>query len=180
VERLGALRGRDGNRDDLEAEDDHLLRTSSSRRRTTVALRWPHSNEHAAKMSPDFPLRYGIAFVATQAVEMPIYLAGPLKNRPLAAFGASAITHPFAAVVLPALLALAVAQPYYVPGQTVVDASFVLRVALYAVASESFAIGVEALYLKRLGVRRPLVWSLVANLTSATIGAAITVLTGYP
>ncbi len=131
-------------------------------------------------MSPDFPLRYGIAFVATQAVEMPIYLAGPLKNRPLAAFGASAITHPFAAVVLPALLALAVAQPYYVPGQTVVDASFVLRVALYAVASESFAIGVEALYLKRLGVRRPLVWSLVANLTSATIGAAITVLTGYP
>jgi hypothetical protein len=96
------------------------------------------------------------AFLFTQAVEVPIY-AVPLRGRPLAGFGASAITHPVVWFVFPALI-----HDYLT----------------MAVAAEIFAVAVEAAYLRAFGVRRALFWSIVANGASLGLGLALRALTG--
>lgn len=94
------------------------------------------------------------AFLLTQLVEVPIYLLAlrtrPAWQRPLAAFGASALTHP--------LVWLATASAPAAWFWTVVA------------ASELAAVAVEALYLRALGAPRPLLWSLSANAASFGTG----------
>ena len=133
----------------------------------------------------DLALRYAFAFFATQAIEVPIYVRGPLRTMPtrralVVAFGASLLTHPIAALVLPWLVAHIVERPVFVPGHTVLDAAFGIKVLVHGFASEGFAVVGEALYLRRVGVRRPLLWSLAANGASVTVGAILTLTTGFP
>lgn len=109
------------------------------------------------------------AFVLTQLIEMPLYVytlskALNLPIRPfrfslstrliLIAFGASAITHPFVWFIFPRAL---ISQPYW----------------LYFLTAESFAVIVEAWYLKFFGVSRFLAWSLLINGLSAGLGLLI-------
>lgn len=100
------------------------------------------------------------AFFFTQAVEMPIY-ARLARAGWLAAFGASALTHPIVWFVIPSL----------VPG------SYWGMVAV----AESFAVVAEAIYL-RLGfqVKRAFLWSLLANASSASLGMLSRYLLGWP
>ncbi len=133
----------------------------------------------------DLAIRYAFAFLATQAIEVPIYVRGPLRAMPIRralvlAFGASLLTHPMAALGLPWLVAHLVEKPIFVPGHTALDAAFGLRVLVHGLASEGFAVLGEALYLRLLGVRRPLAWSLLANGASVTVGAILTLTTGFP
>lgn len=103
------------------------------------------------------------AFLFTQVVEIPFYIFALRRARPMLrwyealalAFGASAITHPFVWFFF----------PYFAMGR---DPS----VYWYAVvpAAEAFAVGVEALYLRGLGVKRALGWSLLANGASFGFG----------
>ena len=105
------------------------------------------------------------AFAFTQAVEVPLYViafrrsalhaARPrsLATYALLGFAASAITHPFVWFFLPWIGG----TPY---------AQMVLR-------AETFAIVVEGFYLFVLGafdLKRSLLWSLVINATSASVG----------
>jgi hypothetical protein len=93
------------------------------------------------------------AFVATQLIEVPIYWRSmpgrPAWQRLLVGLGASTITHPF---VWLAILNL--------PGR--------YDVKLWA--AEAGAWLVEAAWLRAFGVRRALLWSLVANGVSLGIG----------
>ncbi len=108
------------------------------------------------------------AFWTTQAIEIPIYLlvfhlspAFPKwssQTQPLSfplswfcAFWASALTHPFVWYFFPRVL------PGYFEAVAV---------------SEAFAVLTEALWLAFCGVRRPLLWSFLANLASASFGFA--------
>ena len=99
------------------------------------------------------------AFVFTQVVEVPIYIRA-LGGRPLAAFGASLLTHPVVFFVFPRLW----------PGD------YWSGVA----AAEAFAVGGEALYLSHLGVRRSVWWALLANGLSAGLGLGSRALFGWP
>jgi len=100
------------------------------------------------------------AFLFTQVVEMPIY-ARLARAGWIAAFGASALTHPIVWFVIPAL----------VPGDYWV---------MVAVA-ETFAVVAEALYLHfGFQVRRALLWSLLANASSASLGMMSRYLFGWP
>ena len=86
------------------------------------------------------------AFALTQLIEVPI-LERALRGNVLAAFGASAFTHPivwFACTRSGDLGTLA--------------------------AAELFAWIAEALYLQMFGVKRPFLWSLLANGTSFGVG----------
>ena len=103
----------------------------------------------------------------TQAVEIPIYtyalhLDGPKRrvlDRMLIAFGASAITHPFVWFLFPRLT-----SDYH----------------LMVLEAETFAVVVEAIYLWAFGLRSALLWSLLANMTSAGLGFASRYFLGWP
>lgn len=98
-----------------------------------------------------------VAFVLTQALEMPIYLRVSRSLR--VAFFASAMTHPIVWFVFPVLAA-------WLPWTAVV------------LLAEAFAVVVEAWWLKANGVERALFWSLVTNAFSATCGEVLRELTG--
>ncbi len=107
------------------------------------------------------------AFWMTQAIEVPIYLViltkfpatprwrdghEPMTDWPhklACAFLASAITHPWVWYFFPVII------DDYWP---------------MVAAAETFAVVAEALWFHFCGLRRALLWSLVANGTSATIG----------
>ena len=107
------------------------------------------------------------AFCLTQAIELPVYLAaqrGAERSRARAlavAFAASALTHPVVWYLFPLLPrtwgCVASTRCWY--------QQFVL--------AELFAVLVEAAWLQRRGVRRPLLWSLLANGLSVTVGALL-------
>jgi hypothetical protein len=125
-----------------------------------------------------------LAFVVTQLVEVPIYLRA-LRGRPRRtafgiAFGASAWTHPVVAFAIPALWSLVLPPLSYVPGRTALTWSFVTRAAAFFVFAEGFAIVAEAAWLRFFVVARPLRWSLSANLASSSLGAILTLATGWP
>jgi hypothetical protein len=109
-----------------------------------------------ATASAPYLLEWLLAFAITQAVEIPIYVwAFPGERWPwraLKAFGASAITHPFVWFLFPFLL----------PGHA--------RYLTMVVVAESFAVGVEAVYLRLLGAGRALAWAMVANGASFSVG----------
>jgi hypothetical protein len=98
-----------------------------------------------------------VAFAFTQAVEVPLYLRAKASWR--VAFSASALTHPVVWFVFP-LLPLG-----YWP-----------MVGL----AELFAVLVEAAWLRAHGVPRALLWSFLANTTSATTGLVLRQVFGAP
>jgi len=104
------------------------------------------------------------AYLLTQAVEIPIYLAAtrgkPLRARVMIAAAASTLTHPMVWFVIPAL-----GWPSY-------DA--------YFIGAESFAFAVEALLLWSLAVPKPLLWSLLANAGSVVVGLILREAFGWP
>lgn len=110
-------------------------------------------------------VRWLSAFVFTQLVEVPIYAAfmrgddRPVPRRAALAFVASAFTHPIVWFVLTHLR-----LPY----------------GSYAFVAELFAWLAEAVYMFALGVRRPLLASLVANATSAGVGHISRETFGWP
>jgi len=98
-------------------------------------------------------------FLFTQLVEVPIY-SYALRGQPLVAFGASAITHPVVFFVFPRLW----------PG----------GYWSMIVAAEIFAVLVEAAYLRRFGLRRALLWSLLSNGASYSLSIASHRALGWP
>lgn len=104
--------------------------------------------------------RWLAAFLFTQLVEVPIYTYA-LRGRALVAFGASALTHPIVWFVIPR---------YWHGG------GYWGLVA----ASETFAVLVEAYYMKKAGLKHAFWWSLAANLTSSSLGLTSRALFGWP
>ena len=105
------------------------------------------------------------AFLVTQAFEMPVYVYAlrerPWPKRLAIAFGASAITHPLVFLGAPLLIESVGYGPY---------------VAI----AETFAIVVEAVYLRAFGVSNPLAWSLGANAASWLSGRLLRLAIGWP
>jgi hypothetical protein len=101
------------------------------------------------------------AFIFTQLIEVPIYVRGA-GCAPIAAFGASALTHP---IIWFGLFSPRWRAPY----------------STRLIAAELFAWLVEAAYLRfALGRRRALLWSLVANAASLGLGMLSRRLFGGP
>jgi hypothetical protein len=126
------------------------------------------------------PLRlanWAFAFLFTQAIEIPIYMRGA-RMRPLAAGGASALTHPVVWFAMPPL-ANAICAAMARHGLSIVS-SATFRLLLYALLCEGFAVGAEALYLRALKIKRALLWSLLANFASASTGYLWWLLFGWP
>jgi hypothetical protein len=121
--------------------------------------------------------RWAFAFFLTQAIEIPIYVRGA-RMRPLAAGGASALTHPVVCFAMPPL-ADAIYASMYGHGLVIVS-SPTFRLLGFALLAEGFAVGAEALYLCALKVKRALLWSLVANFASASAGYLSWSLFGFP
>jgi hypothetical protein len=95
-----------------------------------------------------------LAFSTTQVVEIPIYLGAtagrPWRRRLWIAAMASTITHP---IVWTTGLVI---RPY-------------LPYLLYVLIAETFAVVVEALWLRHHGVQQAFWWSLTANATSVAV-----------
>ncbi len=102
-------------------------------------------------------MRWLVAFVFTQAIEVPLYLRVTGSFR--VSFLASALTHPVVWFVFPLL-----------------PLDYWPMVAL----AETFAVGVEAWWLRFNGVPRALFWSVLVNATSATVGLGLRACFGVP
>ena len=101
------------------------------------------------------------AFLFTQLIEMPIYRRG-LGVSWLAAFGATALTHPIV---------------WFVIFHRGVRADYTTK----AIAAELFAWLAEAAYFRFcFGRRKALIWALVANAASVTLGLLSRALFGAP
>jgi len=125
------------------------------------------------------------AFVLTQALEMPVYLAAlarradprdgallpreSLRWRLGFAFLPSMATHPYVWFVIPALFS----SPAWTAAVARWPGLEAWRYALFFALAEAFAVLAEALLLRALRVPRALLWSLAANATSAGIGLAL-------
>lgn len=121
--------------------------------------------------------RWALAFVLTQAIEVPIYVRG-LKARPGVAFAASAITHPVVWWVMPAVWRAAyVAARGMDRGFRLGEVGYFVG---YGVVAEGFAVGVEAAWFRMLGYRRALLWSVLANGASALTGLGLRAVFGWP
>lgn len=131
-------------------------------------------------MTGELALRWLVAFAITQAVECPIYKRF-FDVRLAIAFAASAITHPFVALVIPAALRAGyIAIQARSPGFELSPDAYRASIGLVA---EVFAVLVEAAWLARLGgltARRAFVASLVANVASSSAGGLVYLLTGWP
>ena len=124
------------------------------------------------------------AFVFTQALEMPIYLAAfrrrvdargePLPPESLRwrlgfAFLASMATHPYVWFVIAPLMY----SRLWTEVVTMWPALDRWHYPLYFAVAESFAVLAEALLLRALRVPRALLWALAANAISSGIGLAL-------
>lgn len=122
-------------------------------------------------------VRWLLAFLVTQLVEMPIYRRRA-RTTWLEAFGASAFTHPIVWFVIPGWV--------YAFTEQVLAARFGLRLTareswlVMAIVAESFAVLAEAAYLKLLLRPRPLSTSLIANGASVAVGLTLRSLFGLP
>lgn len=127
-----------------------------------------------------------MAFVFTQLVEVPIYLRAlargretppPWQRRLGVAFLCSALTHPYVWFVFPQIF-------YYSETYAELAARWPAlaehRYTLFFITAESFAVLVEALVLRASGLRNALLWSLLANATSAGTGILLRRLVGWP
>jgi hypothetical protein len=118
-----------------------------------------------------------LAFLFTQAIEIPIYMRG-LRVRVYEAFGASAFTHPIVWFVIPPLcdwLYFTLMAPH--PALRIEEEA---RYWAMVVVAEMFAIVGEAFYFKWLRKKNTWRWSLAANLTSVTLGMISRELFGVP
>lgn len=104
--------------------------------------------------------RWLVAFVLTQAFEVPLYLRAGASWR--TALLASTLTHPVVWFVFPLL------------------GRWGLGYWGMVVAAELFAVSLEALWLSFNGVRRALGWSLLANATSLGGGLLLRAMFGWP
>ena len=104
-----------------------------------------------------FVLRWVWAFLFSELVETGIYVQAlgnrPLRERLAIGLGASAITHPLVWYVIPD-----------------VTSSFGLGWWTTVAIAEVFAVLVETGWLAAFGVRRALLWSVAANMTSFSLG----------
>jgi hypothetical protein len=130
---------------------------------------------------------WAAVFLFTQAVEVPLYvivLRRGIVPKPSIAraavigFGATAITHPVVTFLIPGLVA-AIFAWMAGRGMSLVSSGAFRWIAL-AVGCESFAVGVEALYLKAFRLPRALLWSLAVNFASASLGLYCSLLFGWP
>lgn len=124
------------------------------------------------------------AFAFTQLIEAPIYLRAQARDGAPASWArrlglgllASALTHPCVWFVIPRIFygdayeALAYRWP----------ALLVHRYTLFFLTAETFAVCAEALLLRAFGLRRALLWALLANATSAGLGFIARHYTGWP
>lgn len=128
-----------------------------------------------------------LAFLLTQIVEGPIYVAalrsdGPPRARATMialALGASAITHPplwFFAPNAWVELYLAVVTRW--PDARIASAT--TRYIVFVVLFEALVVLVEGAYFAAAKLRRPWLWALVANATSVLVGFAVRALFGVP
>ena len=103
------------------------------------------------------------AFALTQLIETPIYCAAqrgrPWPKRLGVAFGATCLSHPIVWFLIPQLF----------------EERWEVRLA-----SETFAVASEAVWLHLLGVKRPFLWSLVANLASFGTGLGLRAMLNWP
>jgi hypothetical protein len=120
---------------------------------------------------------WAFAFTLTQVIEIPVYMRGARVSA-IVAGGASALTHPVVWFVMPPL-ADAIYTSMARQGMRVVS-NPTFRLLGFALLCEGFALGAEALYLSLFKVRRALLWSLVANLASASAGYLSWLLFGFP
>jgi hypothetical protein len=104
--------------------------------------------------------RWLAAFVLTQVLEVPVYLRAGAGWR--TALLASTLTHPVVWFGFPLLGRMGLGYWGMVA------------------AAETFAVGLEALWLSANGVRRAFAWSLLANATSVGGGLLIRSLFGWP
>jgi len=105
-------------------------------------------------------------FAFTELVETPIYAVRTfspqnrsLQKRIAIAFGASLVTHPFVWFLFPHLFSDEWAMLF---------------------AAETFAVVVEAVWLRAFGVRHALLLSLAANATSVFLGLSSRQMFGWP
>lgn len=111
-----------------------------------------------------FVFSWMTAFAFTQCVEMGVYVHAhdaprPLRERAAIAFACSAITHPLVWFVIPDLVGGAFdALGHHAGWWTVVA------------FAEVFAVLAEAALLALFGVRRALLWALLANGCSFVLG----------
>jgi hypothetical protein len=83
----------------------------------------------------------------------------PWWQRAIIAFGASAITHPIVWFVFPRITG---------------------NYNMMVLEAETFAVVVEAIYLRLFGLRNALLWSIVANMASAGLGLGFRYFFGWP
>ena len=102
------------------------------------------------------------AFAVTQAIECPIYgwALRTRSHRWLWAFALSAVTHPIIFCVFPTF--------------------FPTDYWIYVSWAEAFAVGVEALILRGLGVPAAFRWALLANGASVLVGLSLRAGFGWP
>ena len=126
------------------------------------------------------------AFVFTQVVEVPIWMAGlsgSWRRRFAIGFGASALTHPLVWYVIPSLMEPNALAGWVLrlagPGALVNDdGSFTY--ATYLVVAELYAWLFEAAYARGFGLKRAVLWSLLANCGSLGLGELTRSLWGWP
>ena len=106
-----------------------------------------------------------LAFALTELVEVPIYRVALRPRRGVRAWGLaalpSALTHPLVWFAAPLLRG---------------GASYLAMTC----AAELLAVVVEAALLRALGVRRALLWSVVANGSSTAVGLTLRMWIGVP
>jgi hypothetical protein len=120
-------------------------------------------------------LHWVLTFAFTQAIEIPIYQR-PLRAyapwpRVFIAFAATLLTHPVVWFGIPGLITLVL------PDGVVSEGT---RYVVYFAVAELFAWLAEAAYLRLFQVRRALLWSLAANVASASATMLAQKLTGWP
>jgi hypothetical protein len=115
-------------------------------------------------------------FAFTQVVEVPIYAwcaqGRGLVERLAIAFGASALTHP--------IVWFTIKDLFYGPDAFELGLEGEPKWIAYAVVAESFAVGIEALYLRACEVQKPFVTALGANLLSVGLGLLSREWLGWP
>jgi hypothetical protein len=115
-------------------------------------------------------------FAFTQIVEVPIYAwcaqKRPWVDRLAIAFGASALTHP--------IVWFTIRDLFYGPHAIAFGLTGEPKWIAYAVVAESFAVGIEAIYLRACDVPKPFVTALGANLMSVGLGLLSRQMFGWP
>lgn len=116
------------------------------------------------------------AYLFTQAVEVPIYVAGP-RARWDQAFMASALTHPIVWFAIPRFYQWAHRMAGGVNEGPVPGG---VHYWVMSFLAETFAVVAEGLYMRSLGKSRPFLWALAANATSVALGLLSRNLFGVP